>query len=234
MHNKRYKFETIKKITGMTESVTMTAEERAEFEAFKAQKEKKRAAEAREKMRKDYAKLVDDEVKAAIPQLQEMSDSLRTVKETVYDNFATILRMKAELLGVDTLNQQTHSFTTSDGMMRLTLGTYMIDGYRDTVEEGIEMVKSYLESLAKDAGSQALVGAVFRLLSRDRTGTIKASRVLQLRRMAEESGDEKFLEGVRIIEEAYQPTVSKRFIRAEIKNDKGAWVNIPLGMTDAN
>lgn len=217
-----------------TESVKMTAEERAEYEAFKAKREKKRAAEAREKMRKDYAQLVDDEVKAAIPQLQEVSDLLRTVKGTVYDNFATILRMKAELLGVETLDQQTHSFTTSDGMMRLILGTYMIDGYRDTVEEGIVMVKGYLESLAKDDRSQALVGAVFRLLSRDRTGAIKASRVLQLRRMAEESGDEKFLEGVRIIEEAYQPTASKRFIRAEIKNDKGAWVNIPLGMTDAN
>lgn len=218
----------------MTECVEMAAEERAAFEAFKAKREKKRAAEAREKMRKDYAQLVDDEVKAAIPQLQEMSDLLRMVKGTVYDNFATILRMKAELLGVETLDQQTHSFTTSDGMMRLILGTYMIDGYRDTVEEGIEMVKGYLESLAKDAGSQALVGAVFRLMSRDKTGTIKASRVLQLRRMTEESGDEKFLEGVRIIEEAYQPTVSKRFIRAEVKNDKGAWVNIPLGMTDAN
>ncbi len=45
--------------------------------------------------------------------------------------------------------------------------------------------------------------------------------MLQLRRMAEDSGDERFLEGVRTIEEAYQPTVSKKFIRAQYKDDKG-------------
>ena len=52
--------------------------------------------------------------------------------------------------------------------------------------------------------------------------------------MAEESGDEKFREGVRIIEEAYQPTESKRFITAEYKDEKGAWRYIPLGMTDVD
>lgn len=55
-----------------------------------------------------------------------------------------------------------------------------------------------------------------------------------LRKMAEDSGDERFLEGVRIIEEAYQPTVSKKFIRAQYKDDKGAWRYIPLGMTDVD
>ncbi|MBD5225536.1 MAG: hypothetical protein HDS68_06180, partial [Bacteroidales bacterium] len=47
-------------------------------------------------------------------------------------------------------------------------------------------------------------------------------------------GDERFLEGVRIIEESYQPTISKRYIRAQYKNDKGAWCYIPLGMTDVD
>ena len=116
--------------------------------------------------------------------------------------------------------------------MRLTLGVNTIDGYRDTVEDGIAMVKAYIESLAKDETSKALVNAVLRLLSRDQSGNIKASRVLQLRKMAEETGNERFIEGVQIIEESYQPTETKKYIRAEYKNEKGAWVNIPLGMTD--
>ena len=99
-----------------------------------------------------------------------------------------------------------------------------IDGYRDTVEDGIAMVKGYIESLAKDDATKALVNAVFQLLSRDGQGNIKASRVAQLRKMAEDSGNEQFLEGVKIIEEAYQPTISKKFIRAQYKNDKGSLV----------
>ena len=41
------------------------------------------------------------------------------------------------------------------------------------------------------------------------------------------------MEGVRIIEEAYQPVISKQFVRAEMKNEDGMWVTIPLGMTEA-
>ncbi|WP_290069831.1 DUF3164 family protein, partial [Muribaculum intestinale] len=149
-------------------------------------------------------------------------------------DFDAILKMKSEITGVATDEQSSHTFTTSDGKYRLILGVNCIDGYRDTVEDGIAMVKGYLESLARDTATEALVAAVLKLLSRDGQGNIKASRVLQLRKMAEGSGDERFIEGVRIIEESYQPTVSKRYIRAQYKDEKGAWKYIPLGMTDVD
>lgn len=216
------------------EQVEMTAEERQEFEAYRAEKEKKRQEAERRQQRADYAGLVDDEVRTTIPQLRELSEQIKAVKETVFGNFGAILKMKSEVLGLTRDDQRSHTFTTSDSRLRLTLGVNCIDGYRDTVEDGIAMVTAYIESLAVDATSKSLVNAVLRLLSRDGQGNIKASRVLQLRKMAEDSGDDRFLEGVRIIEEAYQPTVTKRYIRAEYKDDKGAWRYIPLGMTDVD
>lgn len=216
------------------EQVEMTAEERQEFEAYRAEKEKKRQEAERRQQRADYAGLVDDEVRTTIPQLRELSEQIKAVKETVFGNFGAILKMKSEVLGLTRDDQRSHTFTTSDSRLRLTLGVNCIDGYRDTVEDGIAMVTAYIESLAVDATSKSLVNAVLRLLSRDGQGNIKASRVLQLRKMAEDSGDDRFLEGVRIIEEAYQPTVTKRYIRAEYKDDKGAWHYIPLGMTDVD
>lgn len=216
----------------MSEQVTMSAAERAEWEAFKAEKAKKEAAEQRRQQRENYASMVDDELRATLPVLQELSEQIKTVKNTVFGNFDAILKMKSEVLGLTKDDQRSHTFTTSDSKLRLTLGVNTIDGYRDTVEDGIAMVKAYIESLAKDETSKALVNAVLRLLSRDQSGNIKASRVLQLRKMAEETGNERFIEGVQIIEESYQPTATKKYIRAEYKNEKGAWVNIPLGMTD--
>lgn len=210
----------------------MTAEERREFEAYRAEKQKKEAAERRKQQRTDYAAMVDDEVRTTLPVLQELSEQIKTVKNTVFGNFDAILKMKSEVLGLTKDDQRSHTFTTSDSRLRLTLGVNTVDGYRDTVEDGIAMVKAYIESLAKDETSKALVSAVLRLLSRDQSGNIKASRVLQLRKMAEETGNDRFIEGVQIIEESYQPTETKKYIRAEYKNDKGAWVNIPLGMTD--
>lgn len=214
------------------ENVTMTAEERQEFEAYRAEKQKKAAAAQRKQQRENYASMVDDELRATLPVLQELSGQIKTVKNTVFGNFDAILKMKSEVLGLTKDDQRSHTFTTSDSKLRLTLGVNTIDGYRDTVEDGIAMVKAYIESLAKDETSKALVNAVLRLLSRDQSGNIKASRVLQLRKMAEETGNERFIEGVQIIEESYQPTATKKYIRAEYKNEKGAWVNIPLGMTD--
>ncbi len=210
----------------------MTAEERREFEAFREEKAKREEAERRKRQRADYAAMVDDEVQTTLPILRELSEQIKTVKSTVFGNFDAILRMKSEVLGLTKDDQHSHTFTTSDSKLRLTLGVNTIDGYRDTVEDGIAMVKAYIQSLAKDDTSKALVNAVLRLLSRDQSGNIKASRVLQLRKMAEETGDERFIEGVQIIEEAYQPTETKKYIRAEYKNEKGAWVIVPLGMTD--
>ena len=218
----------------MTEQVEMTAEERQEFEAYRAEKEKKRREQERKEQRKQYADMVDDEISTTIPQLRELSDQIKLVKETIFGNFETILKMKSEITGVARDNQNSHTFTNSDSTLRVILGVNTIDGYRDTVEDGIAMVKGYIESLAKDDATKALVNAVLRLLSRDGQGNIKASRVLQLRKMAEDSGNEQFLEGVKIIEEAYQPNISIISIRPHKKHDTGSCCYFPLGMTDVD
>lgn len=212
-------------------TVEMTAEEQEQFAAFKAEQERKARMERRKENRQAYAQIVDEQVQLAIPELMGLSEQIKTVKSTVFSNFRAVLAMKEDVMSLTQAGQHSHTFTTSDGLMRLTLGVNTVDAYRDTVEDGIAMVRKYIESMAKDDNSRALVNAVLRLLSRDQKGTLKASRVLQLRKMAEDTGDETFIEGVKIIEESYQPSETKQYIRAEYKDDKG-WHVIPLSVTD--
>ena len=209
----------------------MTAEERQEFEAYKLAKEKKAAEAKRKSDREAYTALVDETIAAVMPELSSISEAIAQKKTAAAEAFRGALEMKAELFGVKD-DQQSHTFTNSEGTMRITIGHYMLDNYRDTVNEGIAMVKTYIESQARDEASRALVKAILRLLSRDEAGNLKASRVLQLQKMAEETGDERFIEGVRIIQESYQPTPSKDYIRAAVRDESGAWVPIPLSMTD--
>ena len=209
----------------------MTAEERQEFEAYKLAKEKKAAEAKRKSDREAYTALVDETIAAVMPELTKISEAIAQKKTAAAEAFRGALEMKAELFGVKD-DQQSHTFTNSEGTMRITIGHYMLDNYRDTVNEGIAMVKMYIESQARDDASRALVKAILRLLSRDEAGNLKASRVLQLQKMAEETGDERFIEGVRIIQESYQPTPSKDYIRAAVRDESGAWVAIPLSMTD--
>lgn len=215
-------------------TVEMTAEE---MEAFKAYQEKKREEEAEAKKKADreaYAQLVDEAVGSSAEKLAWLSGEMARVKREVYASFGDILKMKGDILNIQMDGQRTHTFTDSESANRIVLGYNCIDGYRDTVEDGILLVKNYIESLAIDDKTKALVNAVMRLLSRDNFGNLKASRVLQLRKMADESGDKRFKEGVQIIEEAYQPTITKQFIRAERRDEKGAWRSIPLSVTDCD
>lgn len=213
-------------------NVQMTAEEQARFAKFKAEEDRRAAQNKAKQDRELYKQMVDDEVNNSLPILQELSADIKTIKQTVLDNFKSVLAMKAELFKTRT-EQRTHTFTNSEGDKRIILGQYTTDGYRDTVEDGIAIVKEYISSLAADEKTQALVNMVFRLLSRDQKGTLKASRIVQLRKIADEIGNDRFLEGVRIIEESYQPEISKQFIRAEVRDENDQWRPISLGMTES-
>lgn len=215
-----------------TKNVQMTAQEAEEFKAYQADKAKKEAIAKAKEDREAYATLVDETIDAAVPLLMSISAGIAETKTAVLEQFKQALAIKADLFGTKE-GQRSHTFTNADGDKRIMIGYYVLDGWRDTVEDGIAKVKEAIESLAKDDESRALVAAILRLLSKDQKGTLKASRVLQLRKLAEDSHNEKILEGVRIIEDSYQPTESSQFIKSQIKNDKGEWVSVPLGMTEA-
>lgn len=217
----------------MSEQVTMTAQEREEWEAFKADKAKKEAEERRKAARVTYQQVVDEELAQAVPELRRLSQDIRTVKDTVFSNFRTVLEMKAEVVGFKEDGQFSHTFTNSESNLRLTLGVNTVDGWGDMVETGIAMVRKYIESLATDEKTKALVNTVLRLMSKDKQGNLNASRVLQLERMADESNNDQFKEGVKIIKESYMPTETRRYIRAQYRDETtGGWRNIPLSITD--
>ena len=140
--------------------VSMTAEERQAWERYKEEIVRMAAADKRKQQRETYAQMVDDELEQAIPELRSLSDQIRAVKDAVFVNFRAVLDMQAEIIGLKEGGQFSHTFTNSDSTMRLTLGVNTVDGYRDTVEDGIAMVKAYIQSLATDDKTQALVNAL--------------------------------------------------------------------------
>ena len=210
---------------------TISPEELAAFRAYQARIQR----DQRDKeLRDTYAQLVDDEIDAATDMLTQLSTDMATIKETVMSNFRSVIDMKTETLGLSKpQGQYTHTFTNSDSTRRITLGNYTIDSYRDTVEDGIQLVTTYIQSLARDQDSQALVKAVMQLLSRNSKGQIKASRVLQLRKIAEEVGDPQFIRGVQIIQDSYQPEISRSFVRLEVKDPSTqTWTIVPLNISN--
>lgn len=213
--------------------VEMTPEEKMRYEAFKQEEQRRQQAEAKRKQREQLQAMTDEVMAEAVAELQRLHDMLVESKKKMIDTFSSLMELRKEVNEeAGKSEQNTFQFTNSGGTQRIRIGYNMNDNYLDQVEEGIAKVKTYLESLAKDDQSRELIALIMRLLSRDRTGNLKASRVIQLGQLAEKSGNGDFQEGMRIIREAYRPTRSKLFIRCSVKEPEKEWQDLGLGITE--
>lgn len=220
--------------------VEMSAEEYAAFQEFQAARAKEAAQNRVNALRENYQKMAESFVARTIKKLTPLSESIRLKKAEVLDEAAALQNLKAQLLEIDGKSMpKSHTFTSADGTKRVTIGVYETDRYDDTVEEGIAIVKEYIQGLAGDKNSAQLVEMVLTLLKPSANGSLKASSVVRLHQIADKSGDARFIEGVRIIEAAYNPTITRTYIRCEKRevDEKGGvvknWESIPLGMTES-
>lgn len=213
--------------------VEMTAEELAQWQALKEKQEKAERERKAKDDRDAYRSLAATTVDEVFPKLQELSSALADAKRSTYEAFAGVIDTKTEVIGLVAPGQRSHSFLGKNGDKRIIVGHYQRDGWDDTVEAGICKVKEYISSLAGDEKTRELVDIILDLLSKDRAGNLKADKVLQLEKYTERIDNDTFSEGVAIIKEAYRPERTKDFIRAQYKDDKGKWVDVPLGITEA-
>ena len=195
----------------------LTKEQKA---VLKAQLEAEEKAEkARVQNERDtYKELVDATVRSNVRKLQELSAEMERVKAEVFGEFATgefatLIKTKNELFSTK-MNRQSDTFTTQDGLMSITLGNRVNEGWDDTVEAGIAKVKEYLATLAKDDNSAAL-----------------ANKVLELERLAVKSQNPDFLDGISIIKQAYRPVPTCQFISVKLKDEKGVESQLPLSLS---
>ena len=180
--------------------------------------------------RQNYKDLVDVTVNASVKKLQELSAQMERLKNEIFSEFDSVIKMKEELFNVK-IDRQTDTFTTSDSRKTITIGNRINEGWDDTVEVGISMVKRYMSTMAKDENSAALVDTVMSLLAKNRKGALKANKVLELEKLANKTGDKDFIEAIKIIRDAYHPVPTCQFIEVELKNEEGNPVRLPLSMS---
>ena len=220
-----------------TTTLSLTPEELELLNQARAAKAKADAQARREQELATYKALVDDAIRETVPEACAISEILATKKRAIIDRFRAVIRMKEELFrGTKALRdgRYTDTFTNADGTARVTVGYNTLDNYDDTYTAGVEMVNQYIESLATDAKSVQLANMVTTLLrERSKAGQLKAQNVLRLEQMASESGNETFIEGMRIIREAYRPIQSKQFVKVEQKDPlSNEWVPVSMNMTN--
>jgi hypothetical protein len=204
----------------------LTPEER------KALKEQLKAEEAAEKaQRKQYKEIASAEVENHVKRLKETVELMKNVKVEIYNSLSTLVKAKSEVFETDE-DQKTHTFTTLDGKLRITMGSRDITQWDGTETSGVVKIKEYLKSLAKDAKSAHLLSMVEGMLKPDKKGMLDPRRIMELSKIAEEGGNELFMDGINIIMQAIKVVGSKMFLEAYEKDSTGAWVNINLNFAE--
>ena len=199
---------------------------------LKAQLEaEERAEEANlQKERQSYNNMRDEFVERVFGSLKQLSDSMLAEKQSIFEESETLDEMQQRLFKVK-LDRKSRTLTHSNGRISIKVGNRMNDGWDDSVEIGIEKVREYLSTLATDEKSARLIKTITRLLAKDQKGTLKANKVLELKKMAEEEQDATFLEGIRIIENAYRPVPTCQFVEVKYKDDNDKDCSLPLSMS---
>lgn len=180
--------------------------------------------------RETYKKLKDEVIRNTFDGLKAISEAMLIVKEKTFDNFKEVIDLKNNLFNVKS-DRQSDTFTSEDGSISIKIGNRLYEGWADEVEIGVQKVKDYLKTLAKDTESGILVETVMKLISKDRKGNLKASRVLELEQMAIKSGSSELIEAINMIKEAYRPVPSVQFIEVKYKSDDGKEISLPLSMS---
>ena len=214
----------------------LSEEEVALLENARAEKAKREAEEKHAQDVKTYKELVDEAVNLTVPEAQDISRILEQKKAAIFERFHSIISMKDELFSGSSKAKDgrfTDTFTNKDSTARVTLGFNTNDAYDDTYTAGVEKVKEYIQSLASDDKSRQLAEMVNTLLmERSKAGQLKAQNVLRLESMANEIGDPTFIEGMKIIRDAYRPDRTKQFVKVEVKDPSGKFQTVSLNMTN--
>jgi Protein of unknown function (DUF3164) len=182
--------------------------------------------------RKAYKAKVNETVPEIVEMLKDLSSIISSAKVNVYEKLEGLITEKAEVYQKDD-SQQTHSFSTEDGSSTVTIGFRVNDSWDDTVIIGVEKVKTFISDMGKNKETRALTNTILELLSNDAKGNLKASRVLQLHKFAEEINNPEFTDAIQIIQDAYRPIRTKQFVSVRLKNERGEIVDLPLSITDA-
>ena len=208
----------------------LTAEERKALLAEAKEALKKEEATAKAE-RKQYKELASNEVVNHVTRLKETVEMMKATKVEIFNSLNALVQSKAEVFETQE-GQKSHTFTTLDGTQRIIMGVRDISQWDGTESAGISKIQEYLKSLAKDSKSAELVAMVQGMLKPDKKGMLDPRRILELSKIAEEGGNDLFMDGINIIMQAYKVVGSKMFLEAYEKDETGGWQNINLNFAE--
>lgn len=183
------------------ETVTMTADERAEWAEFMARKAQRQEKEKKKRDRETYKELSAEFVNQNIQLLVLHQEATEVVIENLFKEYESILSLKAEIYGNRIEEQDSHTSTLEDGSSSITIGWNVTIGFNGTESEGVKKIKNFITSLSDESEKVKKLSRMVNtfLKPNAKTGMLNPSKIIELNKLRDEFNNAEFDEGLDII-----------------------------------
>lgn len=191
----------------------LTPEERKALVEQAKELEKQEKAKKTENV-KALKELSEDFVNRNIDHLVNQHKSVEDFIAALFKDYNHIKELKADIYGVEKNNQDSHTSTLSDGSASITIGYNVTIGFDGTESSGVEMIKSYINSLATDDENVKKLAKMVNtfLKPNAKTGMLNPVKIIELSKLRDEFNSEKFNEGLEIIFNAQQRRQNSMYV----------------------
>lgn len=195
----------------------LSADDRKAIKAQIAQEEK---AE-KEKRKGDVATLKELGTEFLIQNIEALvfrQDDMEKMIATVFKDLTGYLELKANIYGLEKLDQDSHTVTHPDGSCSITIGYNPGVVFDGTETAGVQKIMNYLTALTGEDDDEnentiKLSKAVkFFLKPNLKTGMLNPGRIIQLNQMRSDFNSPEFDEAMDIIVDAQNKTKGSAYV----------------------
>ena len=186
-----------------------------ELKAEVAKEEKEKKA-AHKKNVESFKKLGHEFLEKHIDSLANRQLDMEKTVGIIFKEITEYLDLKADLYGIEKLDQDSHTITHSDASCSITIGYNPGITFDGSESAGVQKIMDYITALSGDAddeNAQKLAKAVkFFLKPNFKTGMLNPGRIIQLNQMRSDFNSPEFDEGMDIIEDARNKTKGSAYV----------------------
>lgn len=181
-----------------------------------------------EHMISEQEKLVDDQVREIAEAWKNLSKAIASFKQKTFGDLHALVGTLNEQYrvkkGGEKGNVQLLSF---DAKFKLLVAVNDVIGLGPEIQPCVEKMRECATNW-KEGAKPELVVLVDEFLATDGKGSFSVSKLLQIRRLLQGVGDDDWRLAMRALDDALRVIGSKQYLRLYERNERGAYVAIPL------
>lgn len=200
-----------------------------ELEAILKQKVNERN-KLKERERKQYEKGRDTEIEVLINEAIQLTERLQNFKTRCHD---IMQRQEVKLRDYGDIRSNSKggfSITHSDGLRRVTRRRDTVPNWDERGEKGMDLVKDFLHTTVKKRDKD-LFEILISFLEKNKAGDLEYGRVMALLSHRKKFSDNRWLEGLRLIEESFSINFRQFAYEFKTRNEAGKWENHTLNFS---